>query len=183
MGLPGPAPYKRPVTAQHTSLSSQAHRSRSQPIDQAVTTAPESVAPGNMAAPGNILRLARLAQRLTLTQVSVATRIRTAYLEAIEDDDYAPLPSPAHARAFVHSYARYLATHQSTRDPRSREPTAPAPLDPDALVALYERQRRPRAPHRVVRSGKATATGFPGSDWRAPAAALVLGCTDRGTAD
>ena len=120
--------------------------------DQAVTTA--GAAPGNTAAPGNILRLARLAQRLTLTQVSVATRIRTAYLEAIEDDDYAPLPSPAHARAFVHSYARYLATHQSTRDPRSREPTAPAPLDPDALVALYERQRRPRAPHRVVRSGR-----------------------------
>ena len=114
--------------------------------DQAVTTAG--------AAPGNIIRLARLAQRLTLTQVSVATRIRTTYLEAIEDDDYAPLPSPAHARAFVHSYARYLATHQSTRVPRSREPTAPAPLDPDALVALYERQRRPRAPHRVVRSGR-----------------------------
>ena len=153
------APAGRNGAAGSSALQAPSHRTAHEPEqpsapvqvptdDQAVTTA--GAAPGNRAAPGNILRLARLAQRLTLTQVSVATRIRTAYLEAIEDDDYAPLPSPAHARAFVHSYARYLATHQSTRDPRSREPTAPAPLDPDALVALYERQRRPRAPHRVV---------------------------------
>ena len=125
----------------------------------------ERAAPGNAASPGHILRLARLAQRLTLAQVAAATRIRTAYLEAIEDDDYGLLPSSPHARAFVQSYARYLAAQQSTRDPRSRSHTEQASLDPDALVALYERQRRPRAPHRVVRAGQTIAAGFPGSGW------------------
>ncbi len=120
--------------------------------DRAIAT--ERTAPGETVSPGNILRLTRLAQRLTLAQVSAATRIRTAYLEAIEDDDYGLLPSPPHARAFLQSYARYLATQRSTRDPRSRHHTAPAPPDPDALVALYERQRRPRSPHRVVRTGR-----------------------------
>ncbi len=113
-----------------------------------------TAATDDTASPGNILRLARLAQWLTLAQVSVATRIRTAYLEAIEDNDYAPLPSPTHARAFVQSYARYLAAHQSTRNPRAGTLTPQAPLDPDALVALYERQRRPPAPHRVFRTGR-----------------------------
>ncbi len=118
------------------------------------TAAPASAYPGEAVALGNVLRLARLAQRLTLTQVSAATRIQTAYLEAIEDDDYALLPSPLHARAFVHSYARYLATRESTRDPRAGNLTAQEQLDPDALVALYERQHRPRAPHRIVRTGR-----------------------------
>ncbi len=140
--------------------------------DRAIAT--ERAAPGETASPGNVLRRARLAQRLTLAQVSAATRIRTTYLEAIEDDDYGLLPSSPHARAFVQSYARYLAAHRSTRDPRSRHHTAPAPLDPDALVALYERLRRPQVPLRVVRTGRRS----PRLSWLRLAgigAALVLG--------
>ncbi len=118
------------------------------------TTATPRAAPGDTVSPGNILRLARLAQRLTLAQVSAATRIRADYLEAIEEDDHALLPAPLHVRAFVQSYARYLAAHQSGRDPRSRQHTEQVQLDPEALVALYERRRRPRAPHRLVRTGR-----------------------------
>ena len=157
------APAGRNGSAGHSATPAPNRRQAHEPeqpqapvqvrIDDRATTG-ERAAPGNAASPGHSLRLARLAQRLTLAQVAAATRIRTAYLEAIEDDDYGLLPSSPHARAFVQSYARYLATQQSTRDPRSRSHTEQASLDPDALVALYERRRRPRAPHRVVRAGR-----------------------------
>ena len=111
-------------------------------------------APGDAISPGSILRRARLAQRLTLQHVAAATRIRAAYLQAIEDNDYSLLPAAPHARAFVQSYARYLVAHEATRDLRAGTPAAPVPLDPEALVAMYERQRRPRTPRRVVRAGR-----------------------------
>ena len=157
------APAGRNGSAGHSATPAPNRRQAHEPeqpqvpvqlrIDDRATTG-ERAAPDNAASPGHSLRRARLAQRLTLAQVAAATRIRTAYLEAIEDDDYGLLPSSPHARAFVQSYARYLATQQSTRDPRSRSHIERASLDPDALVALYERQRRPRAPHRVVRAGR-----------------------------
>ena len=103
-------------------------------VESGKTTATELGRSADAAAVGDTLRRARLSQRLTLGQVSSATRIQTAYLEAVEDDDYSLLPSPLHARAFVRSYARYLELP-----------------DAEALVALYDRQRSPRAPHRVDR--------------------------------
>lgn len=58
--------------------------------------------------PGAQLRSAREKQGISLEEVAQATRIRTQYLEAIEADELNRLPSQAHARGFIRTYARYL---------------------------------------------------------------------------
>lgn len=57
---------------------------------------------------GATLREARVRQRLTLQQVEEDTKIRTKYLQALEDEDFARLPGSAYAKGFLHSYASYL---------------------------------------------------------------------------
>lgn len=109
------------------------------------------------AAPGYILRLARMTQRLTIAQIASATRIQTTYLEAIEDDDYTSLPSPLHARAFLRGYARYLELPDS-----------------EALVAWYDRERSPRSQQPVV----GTKKRYRRFSWRWPAGFFtILGLT------
>ena len=57
---------------------------------------------------GEQLRQARLAQDLSLDQVSQATHIRLHYLEALEADQFDQLPSAAQLRGFIRAYADYL---------------------------------------------------------------------------
>lgn len=57
---------------------------------------------------GNELREARLRLNLTLLQAEKQTRIRTKYLEALEQGNYSLLPSGVHARGFLRGYARFL---------------------------------------------------------------------------
>lgn len=57
---------------------------------------------------GRILKNARETRRLTIAQVSKATRIRVFYIEALEADRFNDLPSPVHVRGFVRAYAEYL---------------------------------------------------------------------------
>jgi cytoskeletal protein RodZ len=57
---------------------------------------------------GELLRRAREARGLTLAQVEQETRIRRAYLEALEADDLGRLPPPVFTRGLARSYALYL---------------------------------------------------------------------------
>lgn len=57
---------------------------------------------------GEQLRQAREAKKLSLEQVSLATRIRLPYLQALEEDDFERLPSLAQARGFLRTYAGFL---------------------------------------------------------------------------
>ncbi|HEX9089974.1 MAG TPA: helix-turn-helix domain-containing protein, partial [Anaerolineales bacterium] len=57
---------------------------------------------------GEQLRQARLAQDISLDQVSQATHIRLHYLEALEADQFDQLPSTAQLRGFIRAYADYL---------------------------------------------------------------------------
>jgi len=57
---------------------------------------------------GQRLKQARAEQRLTLEKASESTRIRMAYLQALEADDHSALPSPVQARGFLRNYAEYL---------------------------------------------------------------------------
>lgn len=68
---------------------------------------------------GNILREARIRKGLSIKDVSDATKIRSKYLEGLEQDDYEVLPGPTYAKAFLRSYAAFLK------------------LDADALVEEY----------------------------------------------
>ena len=57
---------------------------------------------------GQQLREAREDKSLTLQQVSREIRIRTRYLEALENGDLGELPSAVHVRGFLRSYANFL---------------------------------------------------------------------------
>jgi cytoskeleton protein RodZ len=57
---------------------------------------------------GQQLREARQAKSLTLNQVSREIRIRTRYLEALENGNLGELPSAVHVRGFLRSYADFL---------------------------------------------------------------------------
>jgi cytoskeletal protein RodZ len=62
---------------------------------------------------GSQLKAARLARHETLEDISKAIRVRVAYLEALEADDFSRLPSPVHARGFLRLYADYLGLDQN----------------------------------------------------------------------
>lgn len=57
---------------------------------------------------GQRLREERLAKGIKLSEVSEVTRIRTAFLEAIEADRFDQLPGSFYARSFIRQYAGYL---------------------------------------------------------------------------
>ena len=57
---------------------------------------------------GQRLKKAREYRNLTLAKAAEATRIRLAYLRALEADDYSAMPSPVQARGFLRNYAQYL---------------------------------------------------------------------------
>lgn len=83
---------------------------------------------------GETLRQARLDRGLSTLDAARETRIRKAYLEALEEDNLAALPAPVYTRGFVRTYADYLG------------------LDPQALVDLYQPPvRREREPSPQLR--------------------------------
>jgi len=57
---------------------------------------------------GQRLKAAREEKQLTLDKVFEATRIRVAYLRALELDDLSSMPSPVQARGYLRNYAEYL---------------------------------------------------------------------------
>lgn len=71
---------------------------------------------------GNMLREARLTRGLTPADIERAIKIREKYILAIEDDNFAALPSPSYAKGFVRNYAEYLG------------------LPTDAAMAFFRRQ-------------------------------------------
>lgn len=64
--------------------------------------------------------------RMSLAEISKATRIQAKYLEALESGDYRGLPAEVYVRGFLRSYARYLG------------------LEDDAFVKLYDKEKHIR---------------------------------------
>lgn len=63
---------------------------------------------------GTILKETRERKRLTLSEVEKGTRIRLKFLDAIEHDDYAKIPSSAYAKGFVKNYSEFLGLDSAT---------------------------------------------------------------------
>jgi cytoskeletal protein RodZ len=72
---------------------------------------------------GYILREARAAKGLELSDVAEVTNVRKEYLKALEDGQYDELPEDVYARNFVRLYAQAIG------------------LDHDALIATYIEER------------------------------------------
>ncbi len=61
---------------------------------------------------GGKLRLAREARGITLSEVAAQTRIAARYLEAIEEDNYKPLPGGVFNKGFIKAYAKYVGVDE-----------------------------------------------------------------------
>jgi hypothetical protein len=57
---------------------------------------------------GTTLKAERHRRKLDLSEAEQATKIRSRFLRAIEDEEWKALPGEAYARAFVRTYATYL---------------------------------------------------------------------------
>jgi hypothetical protein len=84
---------------------------------------------------GSSLRAARERQGLELSDVERATRIRTRYLQALEEERYDDLLGAAYARGFLRTYAEHLGLDSqrfideyNTRFAPAEEPRAAAPV-------------------------------------------------------
>lgn len=104
-----------------------------------------------MPTPGEQLRAAREARKLSIAQVVQATRIRSYYIEAMEADDLSIMPSTVQARGFLRAYAGFLgldfagltnpdlAAEDSTKTPDPEPESQPEPEvepEPEADVAV-----------------------------------------------
>lgn len=81
---------------------------------------------------GELLKEARQGQRLSILELAKRTRIRPEYLEALEANQFAELPSAAFVKGYIKSYARLFA------------------IDADPLLALLRRDFKESAKGRLV---------------------------------
>ena len=92
---------------------------------------------------GHILREARETKGLTLAEVETDIRINTRFLEALENGDYAILPTPVHVRGFLRNYARFLGLdpqplldrYEINKNQRKRQPTRPISTRPEPRIS------------------------------------------------
>ena len=57
---------------------------------------------------GNSLRDARERQGLGYPEIELATKIRSKYIRALEEEDFTAIPGDAYIRGFLRTYAEYL---------------------------------------------------------------------------
>jgi len=120
---------------------------------------------------GQQLKQARLAKKLSLAQVSQATRIRVHYLEALEADDFESLPSAVQARGFLKLYADYLGLSLEELFARQRaatlanQPSAAPTVTAEAAPAPSAAPPQPNG----VRRKKAAAAADMEAPEKAPA--------------
>ena len=79
---------------------------------------------------GELLRKTREERRLSLAQVEEATRIRSAYLQALEEEAWDRLPPRTYVKGFLKSYARYLGLELPQTpafEPETALPASPTP--------------------------------------------------------
>ena len=57
---------------------------------------------------GETLREARMRQRIDMSEVEAATKIRAKYLRALESEEWELLPGPTYVKTFLRTYADYL---------------------------------------------------------------------------
>ena len=94
-----------------------------------------------MSSIGNILRTERETQGRTLTEVSKAVYIKTKYLSALEEENFAAIPGEVYVKGFIRAYASYLG------------------MDGEELVAQYDGPSdsvllQKESPTAVTESGK-----------------------------
>src|SRR5688572_15359594 len=97
---------------------------------------------------GDQLRETRLRNRIDITDVEAATKIRAKYLRALENEEWELLPGPTFVKTFLRTYADYLGldARNLVEEYRARyERPAAQELTPFG-TNLGGRRARPRRP-------------------------------------
>ncbi|MDX1378071.1 MAG: helix-turn-helix domain-containing protein, partial [Anaerolineales bacterium] len=97
---------------------------------------------------GQRLNTTREEKQLTLDKVFEDTRIRVAYLRALELDDLSSMPSPVQARGYLRNYAEYLGLDidQMLEDVRSSSEPADEIIGPADSTDQLEAQSPESSP-------------------------------------
>jgi cytoskeletal protein RodZ len=126
-----------------------------------------------MADIGSTLRETRIRDKIDITVVEQATKIRAKYLRALENEEWGVLPGPTFVKSFLRTYAEFLGldAHMLVEEYRARY-EQPDDLELPAFAhsePLRSRVRPPGPPSRAV-AITALVVGF-------LALLLVLGLT------
>ena len=94
--------------------------------------------------------------RMSLLEISKATRIQAKYLQALESGDHRELPAEVYVRGFLRSYARYLG------------------LQEDAFLKLYDKEKHIRTHLGKVEPDKKREKIVLGNVWVVTPRTLIL---------
>ena len=105
---------------------------------------------------GEKLKEARLNKGLSLEDVSKSTKIKTSFLEFIENGQYDKLPSVSYAHGFVKNYADFLG------------------LPEKEILAIFRREFNEEKAYRVLPKGFERKQDIPLSGFRIKQTAILL---------
>jgi helix-turn-helix protein len=96
---------------------------------------------------GTTLRETRIRDKIDITTVEEATKIRAKYLRALENEEWAVLPGPAYIKSFLRTYAEFLGVdaHMLVEEYRVRF-ERPEELELPAFARNQPLRRRVRPP-------------------------------------
>ncbi len=103
-----------------------------------------------MSSIGNILRTERETQGRTLTEVSKAVYIKTKYLSALEEENFAAIPGEVYVKGFIRSYASYLGMDGEELVAQYDGPSESVLLQKEAPAAVTESVKGQRRRRRKV---------------------------------
>jgi cytoskeletal protein RodZ len=109
---------------------------------------------------GETLREARMRQRIDMSEVEAATKIRAKYLRALESEEWDLLPGPTFVKTFLRTYAEYLGL-----DPRllveefKQRYERPTSAELTPFATGYGGPRRPRRPRPAIGPGVVIVVG------------------------
>ena len=103
-----------------------------------------------MSSIGNILRTERETQGRTLTEVSKASYIKTKYLSALEEENFAAIPGEVYVKGFIRAYASYLGMDGEELVAQYDVPSEPVLLQKEAPTAVESGKGRRRRRRKTV---------------------------------
>jgi cytoskeleton protein RodZ len=104
-----------------------------------------------MADIGSLLRETRIRNKIDITTVEEATKIRAKYLRALENEEWVVLPGPTYVKTFLRTYAQFLGL-----DPRLLVDEYSARFEEPEHLEVPAFARRRRIPDRARRVGPPT---------------------------
>lgn len=103
---------------------------------------------------GETLREARMRQRIDISEVEAATKIRAKYLRALENEEWALLPGTTFVKTFLRTYGEYLGLDARLLVEEYRQRfEQPSTMDLTPFTPAQQRARRPRRPRPVLSPG------------------------------